>query len=73
MLDGELVEWHVGVEGVDDPVAVRPDLAIVVEVQTVGVTIARGVQPITNTMFAIIFQYNQHTNLFNIAFWIRRE
>ncbi len=43
LLDGELVEGHVGIEGVDHPVAVRPDRAVVVEVEAVGVGIAGGI------------------------------
>ena len=45
LLDGELVEWHVRVERADHPVAVGPDIAVRILFETVGVRIARQVQP----------------------------
>jgi len=45
LLDGELIERHVAVEGLDHPVAIGPNLAVVVEVQTVGVAVAGGIEP----------------------------
>ncbi len=53
LFNQELVEGLVGVEGVDDPVAVGPDLAVVVEVQAVGVGVAGGVEPGTRHVLAI--------------------
>ena len=45
LLDGEAVEGHVGVEGVDDPVAEAPDFAEVVALEAVGVGVAGEVEP----------------------------
>ncbi len=53
LLDRELVEGLVGVERVDHPVAIRPDPTLVVEVQAVGVPVARGVQPEPGHVFAV--------------------
>ena len=52
LFDGELVEWQVAVEGVDHPVAVAPDLAVVVEVDAMGVGVSCGVQPVAAALFA---------------------
>ena len=52
LLDRELVERHVAVEGVDDPVAIGPDLAVVVEVDAVRVGIAGGVEPVAAAVLA---------------------
>ncbi len=46
LLDGELVERLVAIEGVDHPVAVAPHLSEIVEVDAVGVGIAGSVQPV---------------------------
>ena len=52
LLDRELVERHVAVEGVDDPVAIGPDLAVVVEVDAVRVGVAGDVEPVAAAMLA---------------------
>ena len=59
LLDDELVEGLVGVEGVDDPVAVGPDLAVVVEVQAVGVAVAGGVEPEPRHVLAVAGRVEQ--------------
>ena len=46
LLDGEAVERQVAVEGVDDPFAILPDVAMVVDVIAVGVGIAGQVEPL---------------------------
>ena len=52
LLDRELIEFHVGIEGINHPVAVRPHLAGVVEVDAVRVRIARRIEPVTPAVFA---------------------
>ena len=54
LLDGELVERHVPVEGVDDPVAVGPDGAAVVLLVAVGVGVAGQVEPGPGLVFAVV-------------------
>ena len=49
----EPIEGLVGVEGVDDPVAIGPDAAVVVEVVAVGVGIAHGVEPVPRPVLAV--------------------
>ena len=49
--NGELVKGHVPVEGVDHPLAIGPHLAIVVEVDAMGVGIAGIVEPMPAAMF----------------------
>jgi len=53
LFDGELVERHVGVEGVHDPVAPRPHGALGVALESVGVGVASDVQPVPSPAFAI--------------------
>ena len=53
LLDGELVEGLIAVEGADDPVAVGPHLAVIVVVQAVGIGVAGGVEPIACTVLAV--------------------
>ena len=48
LLGGELVPRHVRGEGADHPVAVGPDGAVVVNMDAVGVRIARGIEPVTS-------------------------
>ncbi len=52
LFNRESVEGLVGVEGPDHPVAVRPHLPVIVEVQTVGVGVAGGIKPVPAAMFA---------------------
>jgi len=53
LLDHELVEGLVLVEGAHDPVAVGPHLAVVVQVHAVGVAVASGIQPEAGHMLAV--------------------
>ena len=45
LLDGELREWHVGIERVHDPIAIRPKVAEVIALEAVRVGVARVVEP----------------------------
>ena len=45
LLDGKLVEWHVGIERVDHPVAPRPVVPGGVSLEPVGIAVARAVEP----------------------------
>ena len=45
LLDRELVERHVGVQGADDPVAIGPEVAQVVALEAVRVGVAGQVEP----------------------------
>ncbi len=59
LLDGELVERQVLVEGLDHPVAVRPHLAVVVEVDAVRVGVAGDVEPVPAAMLAPVRRRQQ--------------
>ena len=48
----EVVEMLIRVERFDDPVAIRPHLSFVVEVQTVCVGVARDVEPVPRHFLA---------------------
>ena len=53
LLGDEIVEPLVSVEGIDDPVAVRPHFAVVVEMHSVGIAVARRIEPVARAMFAV--------------------
>ena len=59
LLDREAVEGHVLIEGLDDPIAIGPDLAVIVEVDAVAVGIAGGVEPVAGPMFAPMRRLHQ--------------
>ena len=59
LLDRELVERQVAVERVDDPVAVGPHLAVVVEVDAVRVGVAGRVEPVAAAMLAPVRRRQQ--------------
>ncbi len=46
------VKRHVVIEGIHDPVAIRPDLTIVVHMHTMCVSVPRRVQPIASSMLS---------------------
>ena len=59
LLDREAVERHILIEGIDDPIAIRPGLAVVVEMDAVGVGIAGGIEPVAGPMFAPLRRLHQ--------------
>ena len=67
LLDGELVERLVAIEGVDDPIAIRPHLAVIIEVNAVGIGVTRGVEPITGAMFAVLRRVEQAVHQFLVG------
>ena len=67
LLDRELIERHVAIEGVDHPIAKRPHLAIIVDMNAVGVGIAGGIEPIATPMFALARRGQQPIDIFFIG------
>ncbi len=59
LFDGEAVEGHVGVEGLDDPVAVGPEVTEVVALEAVRVGVAGGVEPGPGPAFAVVRRAEQ--------------
>ena len=53
LFDGKLIEGHIGVQRSDNPVSVKPHFAIVVQMQSVRVPIAHGIQPKPGHVLAI--------------------
>ena len=53
LFEGELIEGHVAVEGLDDPIAVGPDGAVVVIMDAVGVAIPGDVEPVPPHLLAV--------------------
>ena len=53
LFDGELIEGLVAIEGLHDPVAIGPHLAVSVEVQSVRVGVARGIEPVAGAVLAV--------------------
>ena len=54
LFDGELIEGHVCVEGLYDPVAVRPHAAGGVDAVAIAVGIARLIQPPAAPAFTVM-------------------
>ncbi len=59
LLDHELVERHIAVQSVDHPVAVLPHLAWCVDGITVGIGIARHIEPVTAPSLAVVRRSEQ--------------
>ena len=55
----KLIERHVAVEGADDPVAIGPNLAVVVEMDAVRVGVAGHVEPVPAAMLAPVRRLHQ--------------
>ena len=49
-----MIKWHIGVECIDNPIAVRPDTAIVIKMKAVRIGIPGRVEPIVRPMFTEI-------------------
>ena len=47
LLDGELIPRHVLLKRIDDPIAIRPDRAVVIDVNAVSIGVACCVEPLT--------------------------
>src|SRR5258708_16230997 len=50
LLDGELVERHILVECLDDPIPIGIHLAVVIKMDSVGIRVTRGVEPLAAPM-----------------------
>src|SRR5579884_4319655 len=59
LLDDELIERLVLVQGVDDPIAVFPDGARRIDAVAVGVGVARQVEPMAAPPFAVVWAGQQ--------------
>ena len=69
LLDGELVKRHVPVEGVDDPIAVRPNRARQIFFIAIGICVTRYIQPLAGPAFAIVRRSQQ--SIHNLVVGIR--
>jgi len=54
LVDNELVVGEVAIEGVDDPVAIEPDLSRLVFLVSIGVGITSGVEPESSPALAVV-------------------
>jgi hypothetical protein len=63
LLDDEPVIRKVAVECIDDPVPVRPHLAVVVEMNSVSVRVARGVEPVAAAMLAPLLRFKKSVHI----------
>ena len=67
LLDDELVVRQVAIEGVDDVIAIRPDLARLVLLVAVGVRVTRRVQPVPPPAFAVMRRGEQPLDDFVVS------
>ena len=59
LLDRELVERHVAVEGANHPIAPRPDLAQAVDVKAMGIGVTRQIEPLHRHSLAVVQRLQQ--------------
>ena len=59
LLHGELIEGQIAVEGPDHPIAIGPDLTFIIQVEPVGIGVARDVEPMAPHLFAILRAVHQ--------------
>ena len=71
LLDNELVERHVRVERVDHPIAVRPHLAVIVNMHPVSVSVPGRVEPESRSMFSCMFRIQQCVDVTLESRWLR--
>ena len=67
LLDDEFIVGHIVVEGIDDPIAIKPNVAQLVFFETVGIGIARGIEPQTAPAFAVVRRGQQALDLFFVG------
>ena len=53
LLNRKPIERHIGVEGIDYPVSIGPHFAVVIQMQSVRIAIARRIEPEPCDMFAV--------------------
>ncbi len=68
LLERELIERQIAIEGLDHPVAVGPHLAIVVEVNPVGVPVASIVEPVPGPVFTIPLRFQHPVDVPQVRF-----
>ena len=69
LIDGELIERLVAVEGIDDPFAVGPDGTRQVHLITVGVGVSGEVQPAPRHVFAVMRRSEQAIHQLLVGVW----
>src|SRR5438067_8225287 len=67
LVDNKLIVRHVAVQRVDYPVAVKPNAARLVLFETVGIGIARGVQPLPRPTLAVMRRGQEAFNLLLVS------
>ena len=67
LLGEKLVVWHVLAIGVDHPITPRPHLTILVVVVTVGVCIARQIEPLGSHPFGVSIALEQTIHGFLVS------
>ena len=50
---GEAIEGHIGIDGIDDPIAVFPDRACCIDCEAIRVGVASEVEPVSAPAFAV--------------------
>ena len=63
LLDDELVVGQVAIQSADHPIAIEPDLALLVLLESVGVGIARRIQPVPPPAFAVMRRSEESLHL----------
>ena len=65
----EFIKALVPVEGGDDPVAIRPDFAVSIDVDAVGVRIPCRVEPVASAVFTPLGRIHQLPDKVLVGIW----
>ena len=53
LADGELIKWQIGIDGIDDPIAPRPQRTLTIFFIAIGVGVTRQIEPFARPPFAV--------------------
>ena len=67
LLDDELVVGQVAIQSADHPIAIEPDLALLVLLESVGVGVARRIQPVPPPALTVMRRRKEALHLFLVG------
>src|SRR5204863_3922242 len=69
LFDDELVIRQIAIEGIDDPIAIKPDEAAFIFFESIRISVTRRIEPLTTPPFAIMRRRQQPLYLLFVRFW----
>src|SRR5207244_1078326 len=67
LLDNELVVGQVAIQRADHPIAIEPDLALLILLESIGVGVARRIQPVPPPALAVMRRSEESLHLLLIG------